>query len=307
MRTATLLLLFVWPGLSPAEPVLDSLAACIDTVYAHRDEHPAPSAFELCSGLKEQLDASPYAQWLPYEWWNKDLRREQLVELQRLLTGQASGMPFVKAPDTQRIGSVLQGLQQETKAAAEKRSLWQRFTEWLWQRMHAQEERKTPSWLQKWLSKFNLSGESGSLLSYVLFTLIAALAILAVLNELRAAGMLRKWSRKRAQPGLATATAPPLPGEVDIDAAELRLQPSLLLERLLALLAREQPAAGNASLTHRELRRAVQLQGEERQTDFSGLAGCAERTRFASALPPPAELTSAVAAGRRLLSAMAAQ
>ncbi len=305
------LALCLWSPVGSADPALESLEACIQAMdEAGAAAGPAsptdrPHVAERCPQLREQLQDSTHANWLPLEWWSEDLTRQQLLALQRLLAEMQTSVPNgVAAPDPGGVAAVLEGLGREE--AGRERSLWERLVQWLKRRLQAPDE-ETPAWV-RWLEGLDLSGGGMRNFTQVLFLLVIAGALLAIFNELRAAGLFgRRFARKKQIAAASSGTDDDSKAAVAqaLDTAPPAMQPSLLLARVLAALAPGQPPAADASLTHRQLRAAVQLQDDRARADFSVLAGCAERVRFAAGEPAPEHISEALSAGRRLLTGLA--
>lgn len=310
VRAASLLLcLLGWPVLAPADAVRDAVTACIGAVDAFtasrvvkEGEDNSVDVAKVCPDLRPAVEDSAYGPWLTREWWENLKRREQLVALDRLL-GDASRVQPTASPDTSRVSSVLEGLR--TEESQRKLSTWERFVRWLYARLQKEDEGR-PLWLEEWLKKVNVPESSARTISRVIMGLIVLAALLAILNELRAAGVFgQKYRRVKPQAPASAGMASTGPLSLEqIEASTLRLQPSLLLELLLSMMSREQKAAGNRSLTHREVSAAVSVPGEQHRHEFDDLVGCAERTRYAGVEPTNEELSGAVASGRRLLEAV---
>lgn len=295
------LILVSWPAIAPANPIREALAACLQTLEAlPPSDKPGLDLAKHCPGLTDQLNESPYGAWLPHEWSTGINSREQIAGLERLLSG-AEQTSVQAEPDVSRVASVLEGMQRDE--AARELSIWERIVKWAWARFQSQGD-EAPPWLKDLFDRMKMSPGEAHLLSNVLLTLVVIVALLAIVNELRAAGAFGKRGARSKNALALGAAAHGAAGLrlADVDGAPLRLQPSLLLELLLKALAREQVAASNSSLTHRELKSAVTVQGEEPRAEFDNLVGCAERSRYGETEPTEQELSSAVTAGRKLLA-----
>lgn len=274
--------------------------------FEETDEDATPPQLEeieeLCPDLKSVLESSPYAAWLPEEWWAPALTPEGLLRLRELVTSEPVAVTS-RTLDTSGVAAALATLGEDPQ---DEPSWWDRVREWLISRLQNDPDEE-PSWGLEWLEKLAAHELAVRIVGYVCFALIMLSAVWVVLNELKASGVFGSRSRRpsrfeaareaRAGGGLTLD---------DIERADPANRPSLLLGLLLGAVARRQDRAIDVSHTHRELATRIALETDWQRTAFGQLLRCAERVRYAPTLPASAEIDAAVQGGRRLLGSIAA-
>lgn len=257
-----------------------------------------------CPTLPGVLERSEWAAWLPRSWRDphNELSAGSLAELGALIDGEQRVAPLRQAPARADLAPVLAQLATEARA-----TLATRLSEWLramFERDHTPGEE---DWLASLLRRMDGSEALVRLVGYAAIALVVALALLIVVSELRAMGLLRarrdtqSTSRDNRHPGAIRAV------RRELGHAPLLERPALLLEAIVDALveARRLPPAGN--LTARELTARATLPEPGQRERFAALADAAERTRFGPQPPTEARLIDALEGGGMLLASLGPQ
>lgn len=186
-----------------------------------------------------------------------------------------------------------------------ERSLWQRFKDWLRQRVERQARAQDPAWFEDWLREHWPSDRVMRIIAYgILLLLVGGLAGI-VWMELRAAGVLGRRSRTQHGPAGSGARdprqAPSLAGASDADL------PGILIGLLLEHMRRLGRLQHGRSMTHRELGRAARFDAEADGDVFLGLLRVSEQLRYAPSAPPASSVRAVLDGARALLDALARQ
>lgn len=258
-----------------------------------------------CPSLAASLERSGWAAWLPNGW--KDARNElsagSLAELrtlvQRELAAPAADGP---RPSVAHLHEVLAELGPATRR---NESLWTRFRAWLRSVVERNGQPEAGNWLDRMVQRTGRSQTFVELLTFACLGVVFLLSAVILVNELRAAGIIR--SRTRGVPVAAagaTGSARRL-GWSDIERASLAEKPGLLLQMVVSRLteARRLPPAG--SMTVRELNRSVKLDDAQDRERLAELARTAERVRYSGSVLSPQAIDVAVEQGRALLDRLA--
>jgi hypothetical protein len=291
------------PGSAQAvDEVRGSLDECLEKLSAvPKKDFEAISS--LCDSLPAQLEASPYAAWLPQQWWQDPLHVSSLEEVASLIDHLEPAPVAQAAPDATLLAPILEDIRQVE--IERQQSLMERIREWIRKRLEpaTAEGEAPPEWI-KWLESLARHQAFLQILSYVLLALVVGLALGIVFVELKAAGVFAPRIRDRSLRGVRTATGLPGTQDLSLETIDPLLRPSLLLDRVLGVLAGPQRARVDRSLTHRELRHAVRFDEPAHVQRFENLARCAERVRYSPAPPPREDIDLAVTSGQELLSAL---
>ncbi len=251
-----------------------------------------------CPELVKQLDRGPWAAWLPREWNEpgNDLSAGSLKEFRELVRREAATSLSGRSPDVSALHAVLSGLEVKEPASA-----WSRFKSWLRSILEAREQRPEESWFARMVAHVGVPQSLRQLLAYAALTAVVMLAAIIIVNELRAAGLLRHAPARRRR-----NLPVPSPGREhawgDIEHAPLLEKPRLLLEILLKRLSElgYLPPAG--ALTARELTRVARLPEPGDRTRLEQLAIAAEKVRYGAREPEAAALEGSITGGRELLA-----
>lgn len=304
MRVLCLLLL-AWAlpvGAQAIVEVRGSLDECLEKLSAvpKKDFEAIAS---LCHSLPSVLDNSPYAAWLPQQWWQDPLHDSSLEEFASLID-HLEPAPAAQAPDAALLAPILDEIRQvEIKRS---QSLIERIKQWFRERFEpaAAQEGETPAWI-KWVEAIARHETFLQILSYVLLALIVGLALGIVFVELKAAGVFDRRAREKSVRGLHPDRGFLGTGMLeDLDTLDPLLRPSRLLDRVLAMLADPQRVRLDRTLTHRELQQTIRFDEPAHGQRFEALARCAERVRYSPSPPPRVDIDRAVTSGQELLAAL---
>jgi hypothetical protein len=294
-----LLALVLAAAAAPMATAADPLAA-IDACVRHLD--PAldvgyPRIAERCPELAASLKGSAYAVWLPPDWDKLDnnLSVGGLLELRTLLSRPFAGT--VHAPQVAHLAPFLAQLR---APPPQQRSWWARFKNWLRGALNTRTESGEAGPLERLLDKINPPQVIVRLIVWGALFLLVALAATIIVNELRLAGLLRRWRpRGGAAPQSGTRDEPmSLAALMQLGVRE---RPRLLLELILKQLTRQRRLPPARALTVRELQGVVQLPADAR-AHLAELAAACEQLRFAAQEPAPAALAATTARGAELLT-----
>lgn len=229
----------------------------------------------------------------------KTLGRDGLERAVALVRGRPAAPA---GPRIEALAPILKTL----AAPAPPTSWWDRFKQWLRERLGrpADASFKMPAWLKAWLDGLTPSQAFVEVLLVASLIAVIAGAVAIVVNELRAAGLVRR--RPRAAGGTR-----PAPTEIraavslaDVEAAPMSERAALLFRLLLAVLADAGRVRAARARTHRELCGEVLLPDAGERGRFARLAGAAEAQLFGPAPLPAAELEPALADGTALYVAI---
>ena len=257
-----------------------------------------------CPGLANALERSGVEQWLPQGW--KEIRNNlsvgSLTELRSLIGRELAAHASERKPRVEKLNEVLAGLGDQQRPS---NGTWLRFKRWLRGLLEHRDREDHEDWFDRMVHRVGLSDAVGEVITYVSLGAMVLLALIVVLNELRAAGLLGHRARDAADERdaeLATSRSIPTVGE--IERAPLIERPRLLLELIAARLTaiRRLPPAG--AMTVRELSHSVNLEATQDRERLACLASTAERARYAEDGAPSDALESAYLSGRELLDSV---
>ena len=258
-----------------------------------------------CPALVRRVNESGVSAWLPRDWQRagNDLSAAGLRELRqslaRELTAVSGAGERVGAPSVERIHDVLASL---VRSDGERSGWWARTKAWLRGVFERAEPAAEEGWLARVVGESGLSQAVIELISYVALGLVAVLAIVIVVNELRVGGVFGGLRRRLA----VLADVPVAARRVgltwdDVEKAPVLQRAGLLLELLVARLAEGARVRSARGLTVRELTRAAQLADEGDRERLQMLARTAERVRFGGVEVSDVEVAAAVDGGKVLL------
>lgn len=279
----------------------DILARCIESDA--EETYGLENLETQCPGIEHALVELGYSPFLS-ERQLDELSIYSLADLQQLADRYAER----RAPGgiaTASLAPILESLDTQRRAE-QPLTLFERFKRWLRQTFQ-QEQGPSESWLSRWLENIDVPETVTRVIGYVLIALINILALAVLINELRAAGILR-WSGTQRKPS-AAADAPQAAKELtlaDLDATPPAERPSALLRILVATLVKRGRLRAERSLTHRELAARVALDDAAQRECFAHVSRLSERTVYGSARVPQDEIDRVVQAGRELVAQIAA-
>ncbi len=162
-------------------------------------------------------------------------------------------------------------------------------------------------WFDRMVHRVGLSDAIGEVVTYISLGAMVVLALIVVLNELRAAGLLGRRARDRRRDAARRRS-----GDVASDPDGGRDRAGTARSNARACCSssspRSSPRSGAcrppARMTVRELSDAVNLEADQDRERLDTLAATAERARYAESAVPPEALESAYARGRELLDSV---
>lgn len=294
----------LFAGAAPGadDPALAALEACRARLDPRTD-----IGFERiearCPDLKAALEGAAWYPLLPadLEQRRNDISAESLRELAELVRASQGEVKPRAAPDVKRLATVLDGLGDLGQEGATR---WERFKRWMQEKLQKRAEAENDeeeSWLDKLQRQFETSEGVAQAITYAGYSLMAALVLLVIWSELRAAGLLgrgrgagrtpdpRSGWRRRLQ--LADVMAAPLPD-----------RPGLFLRMIGETLSRAHRLPAPDGLTASAIARRAQLEEEADRAELARLALTADAVRY-SPRPPGAErLEGAATSAQSLLA-----
>jgi len=254
----------------------------------------------FCPGIEHALVEFGYAPFVS-ETQLDELSTYSFVDLQYLAQRYTpSGAAPPHDLDVTRLDSIVRSLEQPVQAELPP-GLFERFKRWL-RKAFAQQEADPDSWVNRWLPDLTISEAVSKALGYVLVVLVIVFAVGVLINELRAAGLLRRGrgSRRVAGAGMDEGLSLATASANDLDAMPLRDRPSTLLRMLVATLVNTGRLRTERSLTHRELSARASLDEPAQRECFQRVAALGERTVYGGGSVSAEEIESVVAAGQSL-------
>ena len=304
MARVLLALLLGFAGAADArepEP-LASLAQCAGRLDPKLDVGYERIAMR-CPDLSAALERSPWAAWLPADWKepHNQLSAAGLRVLHDALARESAAAAGTRGLRPERVGEVLARV---TRTEPEHEGWWARFKRWL-HALLAPQPQEDSGWLRRLLGDVSIDRAMLRLVTALAIAVLVVLAVVVVVNELRVAGLLRRRPRLARQ-SEAGSGARGGPGLTDLDHAEPRAQPALLLELIAARLAAQDRLPPARAFTVHELTRRARLRDEAERARLAALAAVSERVRYAADTVPAPALADALRGGRELLAALAA-
>lgn len=260
-----------------------------------------------CPDLSRRLRESGLAAWLPPSWQDtgNNLSAGSLEELRVLATRELAAQATRPAPSVESLHGVLDEIGQ----SAEKRGgLWERFKSWLRRVVAGSGRREESGVFARMIERVGLTQALIETITYVALAIVIVLAGLILVNELRAAGILRR--RPRGDRATVTGLAIPQQTRVSrraLEEAPLTEKPALLLALILERFEQLRRVRAARSLTTRELMRSIVLTDPQDAKRLEELALTAERIRFSPNGQRVEGIDAVVAGGRELLEKLNAQ
>lgn len=282
----------------PLDTVIDCAATASPSLYGLKDLGP------VCPNLRAALGTLGLDKIL-YKGWQDKLNVHALrdvIDLSERYSGSGPRSPGV--PDTAAVPGILQALQDQQ--APQVVSWWRSFKNWMKQWLE-----NSDSSLAKWI-KHLLDGVLGATqvspvvlqaFIYTVTILTALTAVLLVVRELKAAGILARFRRKRSAMNSAENSL----GHSSMDEKSPADEntPAGVLRALVRCLVQTGHLATERSLTHRELIARASFDSEAQKGAFAGVAVAAEVLLYGSQPAVPELLESVTRQGRELLLQLA--
>jgi hypothetical protein len=258
-----------------------------------------------CPTLARRLDESGLSVWLPRDWRRpgNDLSAGGLRELREVVSRElivgATARGRDRPPGVARVPDILTSL---ARSEDEHGGWWARAKVWLRGLFEEPEPAADEGWLARMIGQSGLSQALVELMSYVALIVVAVLAVVIVVNELRVGGVFGGWRRlvvladspvgARHDGGLTWG---------DVLSVPLARRPGVLLELVVGRLVEGGRLRAARGLTAGELTRMAQLPGEEDRGRLEELARTAEWIRFSNVAVSDGDIAAAVEGGRVLL------
>lgn len=251
-----------------------------------------------CPELIRQLEGGAWAPWLPRGWKEarNDLSAGGLREFRELVNRESGAGDSSAGPDVRHLRTILTAL-----AGSHSETGWSRFKAWLRSVLERREQPTDESWLARMVSHVGVSQSVIRVVTYAALTAVVLLAGVIIVNEARTAGLLRKRrgsARKRREIAAGDST---VMAWGDIEQAQPRDRPRLLLELIVRRLSDRGLLPPAGALTVRELTRTARLPEAGDRSRLTALALAAERVRYSAREFESAGLDESVAQGRELL------
>jgi hypothetical protein len=258
-----------------------------------------------CPDLMRQLEAGAWAPWLPRGWKESgnDLSAGSLRELRELVGRESNAREssLAKVPDVRSLQPIL-----ATLAGNRDETGWSRFKSWLRSILERREQPTDESWFSRMVSHVGISQSVIRIVTYAALAAVVVMAGIIVVNELRSAGSFGRRRRAARKRGSRKTGAPSGLSWSDIEQAQLRDRPRMLLDLIVRRLTDHGSLPPAGALTVRELTRAARLPEAADRSRLEGLALAAERVRFSRAELQEQGLEEPVAGGRVLLDRLEA-
>jgi hypothetical protein len=255
-----------------------------------------------CPVLASALERSGVEQWLPQGW--KEVRNNlsagSLTELRSLIDRELAAHVSARKPRAEALNEVLATFHDQHRTT---NGTWLRFKQWLRELLEQRDENEThDDWFDRMVRRTGLSDTIGEIVTYASLAAMVVLALIVILNELKAAGFLGRRTRAVTEDSDADAAmVRPIPTMSEIERAPLIERPRMLLELIASKLTAIRRLPPASAMTVRELSKAVKLEGTQDRERLTSLAMTAERARYADSDVPTDVLESAYVRGRELL------
>ena len=306
---AALLVVILALGMANVADAAESPTLAIDNCIARLDPE-VDVGYEriaaVCPSLAQTLEQSGFAQWLPLGWkeTRNNLSAGSLAELRAVVDRELATRPATRIPNVEHLTGVLAGLGNQHVQTS---SAWDRFKRWLHDLTERRESTSEPNWFDHMVSRGGLSAAVGAGVTYIALGAVVVLALVIIVNEVKAAAMLRRRSDANAkQADIRAPVSRAVPTASDIDTAPLIERPAMWLQRIASKLTAMGRLPPSSALTVYEMERSVNLHGEQDRARFTALARTTERARFAPEGVLAADLEKAVDDGRALFESVSA-
>ncbi len=277
---------------------LESLRACADNAAATQIGLDALET--ACPRLGATLSQIGVAQWLEHGWQAR-LDRKQLADLASLVEryqGTAPQRPI----DAASLPDILKTLRQAEPPPPN--SVWEAFKAWVSDWLSRLDSR-LGSWVERLLGRVGAAVSVVNVLLYGLIGLVLIAAAAVVVNELLAAGVLRRSAVRSPGRAVAPAAMESAVPSLAIDALPIYERPAQLLRLLVRRLVESGRLDRERALTHDELVARGVFDDAEQRAAFRAVASVAARILYGAQRPPPSMVEPALAEGRALLESVA--
>jgi hypothetical protein len=279
-----------------ADPAaVDVVAACAHTLPAGAKGLAMLEA--ACPGLQQaltQLGVRP----LLLESSRNNLRADSLLEL---LTLASADQGATRAPRLTTLGPILRALASRPLPP----SWWDRFRLWVQRVFGDIQTGDSSHWLAMWLAKLRHSQRMLNALLGALLLLVVAGAVVVLVRELRAAGVLsRRQRQSQHAPTLLAETLSEPWTLAQVHAAPAAQQATLMFRLLLQTLVTHHRLPDDRSLTHRELAARARIEQDAQRRCWISVCSLAERQLLAATAPAGPDQGRIVQDGEALYGAL---
>jgi hypothetical protein len=273
---------------------LDLVSSCSDS--ADEETIGLTTLEEECPGLTRALEQSGYLALLSTSQ-RDELDAYDLSDLLTMDDRYAQQDPAARELDLGTLGTILDSLRAQEP---ERPLTWfERFKRWL-RSMADRRQGDSENWLSRWLDDAQVTEKVATVILYLALVVILALTILVIVNELRAAGVLRRRPEIEIDSAASSKAALEEDAAVDLDSLPVDRKASMLLRMLVTTLVQSGRLRTERSLTHRELSARATFDDAGQRESFQRVAALAERTVYGSQAVSPSEVEPIVAAARAL-------
>src|SRR5688572_2705019 len=150
-----------------------------------------------CPDLARVLERSGFEQWLPQGWKEarNNLSAGSLTELASVVERESATRAGARTPRVERLNEVLAGLGKQREEGA---GPWARCKRWLRNLVERPDGRTRDGWFDRMGSRVGISDAIAEIVTYVSLGAMVVLALVVVLNEMKAAGLLGRRGRREA-------------------------------------------------------------------------------------------------------------
>lgn len=266
------------------------LDACIDTLGS--DVLGLEAIEAACPGLGSALERLDISALLSGPQRNL-LTRKGLINL-RTLVDRYEQPPRRAEVSVDGVHTVLESMRKPVQAEHSQGWL-ERFRRWLREVFDKKQDQES-SWLRRWLDEHPISEVVQRALFYAVILLVLVLAIVIIVNEIRAA----RVGRHRKQTVAAANHAREALAASSSHAESRGARASALLRSLIATLVKTGRLHGAPSLTHRELTARAKLDDPTQRESFRRVTRLAEQEVFGGQRIHGDDLEQVIQAGERL-------
>lgn len=303
-RGSLFVLLLIAPAVwsQTAESPSEVVAGCVGT--GETDAYGVHDLELACPGIEHALVELGYAPFISASQLD-ELSIYSLADVQELNDRYAPRDEVVRGISTDSVATVLESLRDPPRAEHAP-TLLERFRRWL-RDVFQRNQNPDDSWLSRWLEDVNVPEAVTRAIVYSLMLLVVVLAVGVLINELRAAGILRRRGSRQTHAGAAADMQASVADLTlaDLESVTPRERPSALLRILVASLVKRGQLHSERSLTHRELVARAALDDAQRNC-FGEVSGLSERSVYGNTPSAEAEIERVVRAGRELAAQIAA-
>jgi hypothetical protein len=285
----------LWTVAAPIDVLIDCAASASPAAVGIKNLRTP------CPELEGALGALRIDELMAVDW-RQQMSAATLRDLSHVYERYDSAAPRAAAR-TSTLPAILDALSRETPRAAG--TWWDSVKQWL-NRWLTQSDSLISKWVNRWLERWQEHGQVSSvvleLISYALTALVVCAAILIIVREIRAAGLLgnrvrkaKRGSTDRLDGAIAIGFAGPESGFGRNDVTDL-------FRTLVRRLVQTGRLRAERSLTHRQLVLSTEFDSDLQRASFAGIALRAESILYGPVTSEPAQTAQAIEQGTALLA-----